>query len=132
MAYDPREYDERGDVIKGYLTPEESEDLGFEWRGRPGEPDDLRDPYHYQTPDEAESIGIDWATQPTIRKGTSPHPEMTDLYNRMARENRLEELRGYGYDAYEPWTPGDERSDGSRYLSIDEIIQDILRQSMSR
>lgn len=54
---DPREYDEAGDVTGGYLTPEEAREQGVEWKGRPGESDDLSSPDHYQTEDEANALG---------------------------------------------------------------------------
>ena len=83
-----------------YLTPDEARERGQSWVSRPGEPQDLRDPYHYQSPDEARSIGMNWATQPSIRQGRSPHMGMTGLYQQMAAQNRLGDLQGYGYDNY--------------------------------
>lgn len=51
---DNRTYDDHGDVIGGYLTPQEARDAGVEWHGRPNEPTP------YATPDEARGLGIPW------------------------------------------------------------------------
>lgn len=100
---DEREYDEQGKVKSGYLTPEEAREMNVPWMARPGESQNLRDPNsHYQTPDESRSININWATQPKIRAGTSPHPEMTALYNLMNQRGALDELEGFGYEGYKP------------------------------
>lgn len=70
---DPRKYDANGDVTEGYITPEETNALGLKWAGRPGEPDDLSDSYHYQTPDESHALGRVFETQPAILEGRATH-----------------------------------------------------------
>lgn len=60
-----------------YLTPDEARERGMAWVSRPGEPSDLRDPYHYQTQDESTALGRDWATQQAIRSGNAVHAGFT-------------------------------------------------------
>ena len=49
---DERVYDDTGDVIGGYLTPDEAKERGVQWHGRPNEPTP------YSTPDEARGLNI--------------------------------------------------------------------------
>jgi hypothetical protein len=56
-----------------YLTPDEANERGVAWTARAGEPQDLRDPFHYQSPDEARALGRNWATQPAIASGNARH-----------------------------------------------------------
>ena len=56
-----------------YRTPDEARERGEAWVARPGEPQDLRDPYHYQTPDDARALGREWASQPAILQGRARH-----------------------------------------------------------
>ena len=56
-----------------YRTPDEARERGQAWVARPGEPQDLRDPYHYQSPDEARALGRTWGTQPAIMQGRATH-----------------------------------------------------------
>ena len=59
-----------------YLTPDESRERGQGWVARPGEPQDLRDPFHYQSPDEWRGAGRDpsqWGSQPSIMQGRATH-----------------------------------------------------------
>lgn len=61
---------------EAYLTPEEAQERGVQWKARAGEPEDLRDPYHYQTPDEWRGAGRnpdDWGSQPSIMQGRATH-----------------------------------------------------------
>lgn len=64
-----------------YLTPDEARERGVAWTARPGEPQDLSDPWHYQTQDDSRRLGRDWASQPAIRAGNARHagftPDMT-------------------------------------------------------
>src|SRR5687767_12700755 len=54
---DNRKYDDKGDVVEGYLTPDEARESGVAWHGRPNEPEP------YRTPDEARGLGIAWRPQ---------------------------------------------------------------------
>ena len=56
-----------------YLTHDEARERGQGWVARPGEPQDLRDPYHYQSPDEARALGREWGSQPAIMQGRATH-----------------------------------------------------------
>lgn len=60
-----------------YKTPDEARAAGEAWVARPGEPQDLTDPYHYQTQDESTALGRDWASQPAIRSGNAVHAGFT-------------------------------------------------------
>lgn len=83
-----------------YATPDEARERGIPWVSRPGEPQDLNDPWHYQTPDQARANGVNWATQRAIAGGRSPHPAMHSLYQGLAGSGRLGDLLGFGYDHY--------------------------------
>lgn len=87
---------------EAYRTPDEATERGVQWKARPGEPDDLRDPYHYQTPAEARSLGRDWATQDAFLGGRGPqeHAGLQRMAQEARRAGRLSDLIGYGYDDY--------------------------------
>src|SRR3990167_675340 len=80
-----------------YRTPDEAKAAGVPFVARPGEPQDLDDPYHYQTPDDARRLGRNWATQAAFMRGAGPaeHAEV----QRWAQQGRPG-LQGYGYDDY--------------------------------
>lgn len=82
-----------------YRTPDESREQGQPWVSRPGEPQDVRDPYHYQSPDEARAIGIDWNMQPSFTSGRerrSAHPAYATPDERSLSSLLLPGSRGQG------------------------------------
>ena len=59
-----------------YRTPDEARERGESWVARPGEPQDLRDLFHYQSPDEWRGAGRDpvqWGYQPSVMQGRATH-----------------------------------------------------------
>lgn len=114
---DPRTFDESGDVVGGYLTPDEAQEQGVEWTGRPGEPDDLDDPYHYQTPDDAVRLGRDWATQ------------AAGIGGRDLRGGPETQLRPPTLDRgnEEVSTPYDDDAEGGP-VNLQRMIAELLRQ----
>ena len=80
-----------------YFTPDEARERGVGWVARPGEPQDLSHPAHYQTPDDARRLGRNWATQAAFMAGRGPaeHAEVQGW----AQQGRPG-LQGYGYDDY--------------------------------
>ena len=120
---DPRTFDESGDVVGGYLTPDEAGEQGVEWMGRPGEPDDLDDPYHYQTPDDAVRLGRDWATQAAGIGGRDPRgaPES---------QGGMPAVPGGGsrWDIGNEDVAGRRREAGGSPIDLQRLIEELLRQ----
>ena len=122
---DPREFDENGDVTSGYLSPQEARDAGVEWKGRPGESDDLSSDEHYQTPDEAQALGKAWA----------PVVGNYDYQNGGSQaQRRIPVLPGQEDAAQQAWTRyeasgqrGVEDADTGAQ-SINDIIAELLKQ----
>ena len=59
-----------------YRTPDEARERGEAWVARPGEPQDLRNEFHYQTPDEWRGAGrsaATWGAQPAVMQGRATH-----------------------------------------------------------
>lgn len=86
-----------------YLTPDEAAAAHVAWVARPGEPQDLSDPYHYQTPDQARALGRNWATQDAFLGGRGPAEHVgVQALARAARPGSAAwaALQGYGYDDY--------------------------------
>lgn len=78
---DNRKYNEQGDVVEGYLTPDEARAEGVEWHGRPDEP------VPYSTPDEARGLNIPWRPQ-------SEFPQYNYNNTRDAAATRAPRTRG--------------------------------------
>jgi len=81
MAVDPRVYNERGEVVSGYLSPEEARNMGLEWKPRPNEP------APYRTEDEARAAGTAYVSE------AEHYARVGGNYNYGSDAFRLEELK---------------------------------------
>jgi hypothetical protein len=81
MAVDPRVYNERGEVVGGYLTPEEARNMGLDWKPRPNEP------APYRTEAETQAAGVAYVSE------AEHYRRVGGNYNYGSDAFRLEELK---------------------------------------